>query len=131
MKRYLAFIFGIISSILLIISGTTGITTWIKIQEFILNYVNSNIINLSFVIIFIIASLGGVSVFIGSLLVLKKKYFIGRWLITLGTGVGLISFFLKLFLSIIKLEFSVNSYLSISSLGILFALISQILSRKK
>lgn len=125
-----AALLGIFSAILLFISGSTGVNTWLNTRDLILNYVSSVFIELIFIFILIIASLGSISVFLGSILILKKHPLVGKLLISIGSGAGLLGFLSNLYISFISNNINVYSYLSISSLGIILALIAQLFIEK-
>jgi hypothetical protein len=130
-NNIIAFFLALISSFFLLISGTTGVSSWIEIEDLILKYANFFLINEIFIIIFIIASFGGLAVLLGGFLILRNKNVFGNLFITLGTGAGIITFSFSLFLSIISNDFSLFSYFSLSSLGIIFALSAQFFSNKE
>jgi hypothetical protein len=127
-RNIIAFCLAIISSFFLFLSGTTGVNHWMKIEEIITSYIAFQFINVIFIVILIVASLGGISVLIGGILLLKKKQLLGNLLITLGAGAGLIGFLFNILISILTLNFSISSYLSYSSIGIFFALFAKFLS---
>ena len=127
-NNVIAFWLAIVSSIFLFISGTTGVTNWIKIEDVVLKYANFHFINILFSLLLIIASFGGIIIIIGGILILKGKVFLGDLMILLGSGTGLIGFFLNLFIAIVAFNFSIYSYLSFSALGVIFALSAQIVS---
>jgi hypothetical protein len=128
---WIAFWFAMFSSLFLFISGTTGVSSWLRIQEIVLRYFNFTFLKLLFILMIIVASFGGLSVLIGGILIFKKKIFWGKVLINLGAGVGIIGFLLNLFISVITLNFSLYSFLSFSSLGIVFAVFAQHYANKK
>lgn len=88
-RNKFAFWSAMLSAFFLFISGATGVSGLLKIEELILKFFNFNIIKLLFVLLLIFASLGAISVFIGGFLILKKKIFWGDLLITLGSGAGI------------------------------------------
>lgn len=123
---------AVTSALFLIISGTTGAVSWIKTKNLILNYISSPILELPFIALTAIASFGGLSVLLGGILIYRENFFGGRLLIGLGSGAGIISLTTNIIAAV-----SVNarigpfdSFLSLSSLGIIFALASQISSLK-
>jgi len=130
-NNIIAFWLAVISSIFLFISGTTGVADWIKIEDTALKYANFHFINILFILVMIIASFGGIAVLIGGILILKRKVFLGGLLISLGSGAGLMGFFFNILILIIAFNFSIYSYLSFSSLGVIFALSAQFFSDKK
>jgi len=130
-RNRVAFCLAMVSSLFLFISGTNGLSNWVKIRNIVANYVNFPGMDDLFVPILIVASLGAFSVFAGGILALKKKRLSGRILILLGSGAGLIGFVFNLLVSIAIPNLSLSSYLSFSSLGVVFALLAQIFLRKK
>lgn len=84
---------AVAGGVLLLITGITGVATWHKISGFISTTVLGDYLpgNL-FPILILIASLGGIVVIIGGLLIRKDKIRIGKLLITIGVGMGLIGF---------------------------------------
>jgi len=127
-RNVIAFWLAVISSLFLFLSGTTGVSDWIKIEDTVLKYANFTFINTLFILVMIVASFGCIAILIGGILILKEKVFLGDLLISLGSGAGLISFFFNLFILIITFNFSIYSYLSFSSLGVIFALSARIFS---
>jgi len=130
-RNKIAFWLAIVSAVFLFISGTTGVATWARIGSLVYDFFNSSFVRFLFIPILIIASLGAFSVLIGAVLARKRKVFAARMFILFGSGAGLIGFLFNLFLSAINLDISVGSYLSFSSLGIIFSLISQGFLKKK
>ena len=73
-KNSTAMIIAIVAGILLIISGISGMATWETIKDYVTEHVTDNeIIQIVFAILIFIASLGGLSVIIGGLLIGKNK----------------------------------------------------------
>jgi hypothetical protein len=129
-SNIIAFWCAFFSSIFLFISGTTGVEGLNNIQNIVLRFVNFSFIKIAFVLLIIVASFGGIAVLIGGILILKRKIFWGDLLISLGAGAGVIGFIFNLFISIVTSSFSLNSYLSYASIGVVFAFLAQIVSRK-
>lgn len=129
-KNLLAFWLAMASSLFLFISGTTGVANWMEIEDLVLKYTGFEWINILFILLFVVASFGGLAVFIGGILILREKHFFGKLLISLGSGAGIFGFFFNLYISIITFNLSVYSYLSFSSFGVIFALLAQLISTK-
>lgn len=125
-KRKLSYYTGLMASLLLIISGTSGVTLWTNIQTFLLNYINSELIKSIFFFILIIATFGGISVFFGSILILKKNPFIGRIFISIGSGASI----LGIVLNIIARPIEASTYFTTSSIGIFLSIIAILISRE-
>ncbi len=127
----IAFWFAMTSAIFLLISGTTGAANWTEIKNIVLTYFDFPLMSFLLAIVVSIASLGALAVFSGGMLLLKKKILWGRILIYLGSGAGIISFIFNFLISLASANLSVYSYLSFSSLGVIFALLAQVFSRKR
>ena len=73
-KKKQAMIIAILAGILLLISGFSGLATWEAIRNFVTtNIVNNFVVQIIFAILIFIASLGGLSVIIGGLLIGRSK----------------------------------------------------------
>ncbi len=119
-----AFFLAMASSVFLLISGTTGVTTILRIEEFVLRYADFPWISYIFVLLFIVASLGGIAVFVGGVFVLRQRPVLGYIFISLGSGAGVISFALNLIIAGVSgLGYS---FLSFSTLGILLAFLAEV-----
>jgi hypothetical protein len=81
-KNNTAMIIAIIAGLLLLLSGISGITTWENIQDIVTEHIIDNyMIGIVFAILIFIASLGGISVIIGGILIGKEKIGIGKFFI--------------------------------------------------
>ncbi len=127
----IAFWLATASSLFLFLSGTTGVSGLTQIEEIAFKYANLPYMNILFVLAFIFASFGGITVLIGGILILKNKVTFGDLLIALGSGAGIISFLFTLFISSKAANVPIYSHLSFSSLGVIFALAAQFMSRTK
>lgn len=130
-NNIIAFWLAMISSFLLFISGTTGVSSWLKIEDVVLKYVNFEFIYVIFFLLLIVASFGGIAVFIAGIFILKEKAFLGDLFILLGTGAGLMGFLFNLIISVSTSNFSIYTYLTYSTAGLLFAFTAQYFSNKK
>jgi hypothetical protein len=130
-KNSIAFLLAVISAVFLFISGTTGVADWMKVENTVLKYAHLPFINTLFILVSIVASFGGLAVLTGGIFILKRKVILGNILIMLGSGAGLLGFLVNLFILLISFKFSIYSYLSFSSLGVLFAIFAQLVSNKK
>lgn len=97
MKNKVGIIIALISGIILILGGVTstvgiyGLIPWIAL---VLGFPPEilAVINLVLLVLNLIASLGGIAVIIGALLVAKERIGTGKLFIGLGAGMGLIGF---------------------------------------
>jgi hypothetical protein len=112
--KYCAFIGGI----LLIISGTSGLAEIEKTKSFVVNVLKFTdpATGILFVFLLFLAALGGILVIIAGILFGQKKVQTGRFLITMGAGVVIVS----LALGVLVAYFSSSPIVQIGS-GIGFA----------
>jgi hypothetical protein len=121
-NRYV--LLAIIAGMLLIISGISGVTTWKTIQEFVTSFIIQNkIIEIIFNILVLFASLGGISVILGGLLIYKNKIRTGKFLISLGAGIGIIGLIVAIVIAIVKGNFVIGSFFSIGTIGLILSIV--------
>jgi len=127
-----AMIIAVISGILLLISGFSGLATWESIKEFVTqNVIDNGIVQIVFAILIFIASLGGLSVIIGGLLIGKEKILTGKLFITLGAGLGLIGLIISIVIAIMESNLTLGSYFSIGMIGLILSIIARMMVKKK
>jgi hypothetical protein len=127
-------VFGIavVAGILLLIAGVSGLATWETIKEFVTEYVIDNgIVQVIFAILIFIASLGGISVIIGGFLIWKEKIGLGKFLISLGAGLGLIGLIFSIIVGIIEGSFVIGSFFSIGGIGLILSIIARLMVKKE
>jgi hypothetical protein len=121
---------AIIAGILLFIEGISGLATWQTIRNFVIQYIADNeIIQIIFAVLIFIASLGGISVIIGGLLIGKEKLITGRFLIMLGAGLGLIGLIITIIISITHGSFTLGGFLTIGVIGLILSIIARMLAK--
>ena len=125
-----AMIIAIIAGIFLLIDGVNGFVTWDTIKSFITNYLDNEIIQIIFTILLFIAGLGGISVIAGGLLIGKHKIRLGKFVILLGTGLGLIGFVFSIIVAINNGNFSFNSFLKFGAIGIILSIVARVIVGK-
>ena len=130
-RNKIAFWLAIVSFIFLFLSGTNGTSSLRGIENFVLKFLDLAILKVLFFILSIAASLGAISVLAGAFFIKKNKIVIARILIALGSGAGILTIVLGLITIIATSGFSLYSYLSLSSLGVIFAIASQLFSRRR
>ena len=129
--RKLAFRLSIISGLLLVLSGTTGIATWSRIAGIVLNVVDMEPLRIAFIIIMIMASLGGITVIIGGYLIMRRYDRAGGLLVLVGSGSGIISLSINMVLAFITGDLTFGWFLSSATLGIILAVAVQVMTVKK
>lgn len=130
-KKSLAMIIALLAGVLLLISGISGLATWETIKNFVTeNIIDNNIVQIVFAILIFIASLGGISVIAGGLLIGKNNIRTGKFLILLGTGLGLIGLIFSVVVAVIKGNISLASFFSIGSIGLILSIIARMIVKK-
>ncbi len=125
-------VIAIVAGILLAIAGVSGLATWETIKDFVTTHVIDNIIvQIVFAILIFIASLGGISVIAGGLLLGKNKVGTGKLLITLGAGLGLIGLIFSFVVAYSEQNFSLGSFLSIGTIGLILSVVARIITKKE
>jgi hypothetical protein len=127
-------VFGIavVAGILLLIAGVSGVATWETIKEFVTeNVVDNGIVQVIFAILIFIASLGGISVIIGGFVILKEKIGLGKFLISLGAGLGLIGLIFSIIVGIIEGSFVIGSFFSIGMIGLILSIVARLMVKRE
>lgn len=105
---------ALVSGALLLAGHFSGAAQWEALLALLDRFVDlTPPVRLLFLAVLAVASLGGVAVLAGGVLILEERLLLGRLLILLGTGVGLLSFLL--FLGPALLE---GSLLALGSSGV-------------
>ena len=127
-----AMIIAILAGILLLIAGINGVVAWETIKSFVTTYIMDNsIIQMIFVILIFIASLGGIAVIAGGLLIGKDKVRTGKFLIALGIGMGLIGLIFSSYISYKEGNITIGSFISVGAIGIILSIIARIIAKKQ
>ena len=130
-KNKQAMIIAIFAGILLLISGVSGLATWEAISNFVTtNVIDNYIVQIIFAVLIFIASLGGLSVIIGGLLIGKDKVGTGKFFITLGAGLGLIGLIVSIIVTIMENNFTIGSFFSVGAIGLILSIIARMMVKK-
>ena len=131
-KNRQAMSIAFVAGILLLIAGISGLATWETIKDFVTTYVSDNsIVQIVFAILIFIASLGGISVIIGGLLIGNNKLRTGKLFITLGAGLGLIGLIFSLAIAFTENNLTLGSFLSIGTIGLILSIIARFVAKKE
>ena len=123
---------AIVAGILLLIAGVSGVATWETIKDFVTNHVMDNdIVQIIFVVLIFIASLGGIAVIAGGLLIGKDKIRTGKFLIALGAGFGLIGLIFSIAVAYMEKNLTISSFLSIGAIGLILSIVARIIAKKE
>jgi len=127
-----AMIVAILAGILLLISGISGLATWETIKDFVINnIIDNSFVQIIFAVLIFIASLGGISVIIGGLLIGKDKIRTGKLFISLGAGLGIIGLIFSIIVAIMENNLIIGSYFSVGFIGLILSIIARLLIKKE
>lgn len=130
-KNTQAMVIAIVAGILLLISGVSGLATWKIIKNFVTTYIiDNNIIQIVFTILIFIASLGGILVIAGGLLLGKNRIKTGKLLISLGAGLGLIGLIFSIFVAYTEENLTIGSFFSIGTIGLILSIVARVIAKK-
>jgi len=122
---------AIVAGILLLLSGISGLATWETIGEFVEENVSDNeAIQIVFAVLIFIASLGGIAVIIGGILIGKDKLGTGRFLIMLGAGMGIIGLIVSIYVAYVQGSLTIGGFFSLGFIGIVLSIIARMMAKK-
>jgi len=131
-KNSKAMAIAIIAGILLLISGVSGLVTWETIKDFVTtNIIDNTFVQIIFTILIFIASLGGMSVIAGGLLIGKNKIGTGKLLISLGAGLGLIGLIFSIIVIYTEGNLTLGSFFSIGAIGLILSIVARAIAKKE
>jgi hypothetical protein len=131
-KNSKAMAIAIIAGILLLISGVSGLATWETIKDFVTtNIIDNTFVQIIFTILIFIASLGGISVIAGGLLIDKNKIGTGKLLISLGAGLGLIGLIFSIIVAYTEGNLTLGSFFSIGVIGLILSIVARAVAKKE
>ena len=126
-KNSKAMAIAIVAGILLLIAGVSGLATWETIKDFVTTHiVDNSIAQIVFTILIFIASLGGIAVIAGGLLIGKNKIRTGRLFIALGAGIGLIGLIFSILVACLEENLTIGSFFSIGALGLILSIVARV-----
>ncbi len=121
-----------IAGVFLVIAGVSGLALWETIKDFVTNYIIDNsVIQLVFAVLIFIASLGGIAVIAGGLFIGKNYVSIGKFLISLGAGFGLIGLIFSITVTYSKGDFTFGSFFSIGAIGLILSVVARVFVKKE
>jgi len=135
-KNFIASLIAFLSGIFFVVSGTNGLNAWKHVESLITSTAGSSVvqnplIHSVFIIIFILSSFGGITVFTGAWFLFKNKILLGKFFIAVGAGSGIIFLITNIYLSLISTEKNFSWLISYSSLAIIFAVVSRMVAKRK
>jgi len=130
-KNKQAMIIAIIAGVLLLVAGMSGVAAWETIKDFVIeNITDNNIVQIVFTFLIFIASLGGIAVIIGGILISKNKIRTGKLFISLGAGLGLIGLIFSIIVAYLEGSLTMGSFLSIGAIGLILSIAARIIASK-
>lgn len=122
---------AIIAGILLLVAGVSGLATWETIKAFVTTHiVDHSVVQIIFSILIFIASLGGIAVIIGGVLIGKNKVGTGKFIIALGAGLGIIGLLVSIVIAYVEGNFTIGSFFSIGAIGLILSIVARVLAKK-
>jgi hypothetical protein len=122
---------AIVAGVLLLVAGLSGLAAWEDIRTYVTDNMGDNeAIQYVFVVLILIASLGGIAVIVGGLLIGKDKVGLGKFLITLGAGLGLIGFIISLVVGIMAGSLVIGGFLGIGAIGLILSIVARMMVKK-
>lgn len=119
-KRRAAFL-AVLSGSILMAGHFSSVNRWEDVLGVMGDFVGTGaLVRVGFWVLLALASLGGLAVILGGLLILNDRLLLAKTLILLGTGFGLISFLLILALVVYRgnLPVTGNSLILLAALGL-------------
>ncbi len=102
-RRKTAAFLAILAGTLLQAGHFSAVTHWLDFIELVTRFIPMNpLLRGVFTVVILIASLGGIAVILGGLLILWRRALVARLLILFGTGFGLVSFLVTVMLVIYR-----------------------------
>jgi hypothetical protein len=120
---------AIVAGLLLLIEGISGFATWTTIKEFVTDNITDNeIVLYIFVILIFIASLGGIAVIIGGILIGTNKVKTGKFIIALGAGLGLIGLIVSIIIGVTEGSFTLNGLITLGAIGLILSIVARMMA---
>lgn len=117
---------SIVAGILLLVAGITGVATWESLKDVVTeNISDSTAVVYAFMGLILLASLGGILVIIGGISIGKDNPGLGRLLITIGVGTGIIG----LIIMIVTWSLGGSIGLSIGFILVLLGIVLSVVAR--
>lgn len=121
---------AISAGVMLLIAGITGVAFIEKIRDFAKSQFNNEALNLVFVILIFLAALGGILVMLGGILIGKNKVGLGKVLITIGVGTGLIGLIMTLYVLAVQKTMDTSIGGIFGLIGIILSVVARMMAKK-
>jgi len=131
-KNTTSMVLAIVAGVLFLLAGITGAAAWEAIRHFVTaNIVENEIVEFAFAILIFLASLGGVIVIAGGLLIGKNRVGIGKFLIALGAGIGLIGLIITIIVAAMENDLTVGGFFTVGMVGLILSIVARALAKKE
>lgn len=131
LRNRLAVLLAYISGILMLLSGSTGVASLTRLKDLLLSVTEIPLIKIIFFVMLLLSSLGGVLVIIGGIFIAKRKTRLGRILIWIGSGAGIVSLAIGVFTTLVNEGLNFNALFSLAPLAIILAILAQIFAKSE
>ena len=131
-KNRQAMSIALVAGIFLLIAGINGVTTWETIKNFVTEHLlDHQMVQILFATLIFIASLGGIAVILGGILIGKNKVRTGKFIIAIGAGIGIIGLIFSLFVAVFEGSLTIGGYLSIGTIGLILSVVARVVAEKE
>jgi hypothetical protein len=118
-----AMVLALAAGALLLAAGVSGLASWEAIRDFVTAYVIDNpMVQMVFAALVFIASLGGISVMAGGVLIGRGNARTGKLVIGLGAGMGMIGMMVSLAVAIYTGSFSFGGFFTTVTIGVILSI---------
>jgi len=129
-RNKIAMAIAIVAGMLMLVAGTSGAPTWEMIKRFVTTYVIDHyIVQIIFAALIGIASLGGISVIAGGLLIGKNRVLTGKFLIFLGAGMGLIGLIVSIVVAVTENPLGISRFTSTGGIGLILSIVARSIAK--
>ena len=129
-RNKIAMIIAIVAGTLLSVAGMSGIAEWEAIKTFVTAHIIDDIaVQIIFAILILIASLGGISVIIGGLLIGKNRVRTGKFTISLGAGMGLIGLIVSIVVAVMENSLIIGEFMSVGGIGLILSIVARVVAK--
>lgn len=129
-RNRIAMVIAIVAGILLVAAGVSGVAKWEAIKMFVTTHILDDIaVQIFFAMLIFIASLGGISVIIGGILIGKNRVRTGKFTISLGAGIGLIGLIVSIVMAVIENSLVIGEFMSVGGTGLILSIVARVVAK--
>lgn len=121
---------AIVAGILMLIAGVSGAPAWEMIRRFVTRYIIDHyLVQIVFTVLIGVAALGGLSVIAGGLLIGKNRILVGKFLISLGAGMGLIGLIVSAIVAVSENPSIIGRFTSTGGIGLILSIVARVVAK--